>query len=111
VAIYVTGISTPEFHLESPPLLGTLTSLISTALARCHRCTCRTVAFGTRFGYLSHNQIHHHWEAWASRKRVRIFATASFHHRDPSGEPSALEVLEDHRRRNGGFIVKHRVMP
>src|SRR5205085_12193103 len=25
VAIYVTGISTPEVHLESPPLLGTLT--------------------------------------------------------------------------------------
>ena len=26
VAIYVTGISTPELHLESPPLLGTLTT-------------------------------------------------------------------------------------
>jgi hypothetical protein len=26
VAIYVRGISTPEVHLESPPLLGTLTS-------------------------------------------------------------------------------------
>jgi hypothetical protein len=25
VAIYVTGISTPDLHLESPPLLGTLT--------------------------------------------------------------------------------------
>jgi hypothetical protein len=25
VAIYVTGISTPYLHLESPPLLGTLT--------------------------------------------------------------------------------------
>jgi hypothetical protein len=25
VAFYVTGISTPEVHLESPPLLGTLT--------------------------------------------------------------------------------------
>ena len=25
MAIYVTGISTPELHLESPPLLGTLT--------------------------------------------------------------------------------------
>ena len=25
VAFYVTGISTPEGHLESPPLLGTLT--------------------------------------------------------------------------------------
>jgi hypothetical protein len=25
VAIYVTGISTPELHLESPPLLVTLT--------------------------------------------------------------------------------------
>jgi len=25
VALYVTGISTPEVHLESPPLLGTLT--------------------------------------------------------------------------------------
>jgi len=24
VAIYVRGISTPEVHLESPPLLGTL---------------------------------------------------------------------------------------
>jgi hypothetical protein len=24
VAFYVTGISTPEVHLESPPLLGTL---------------------------------------------------------------------------------------
>jgi hypothetical protein len=27
VAIYVTGISTPDLHLESPPLLGTLTVL------------------------------------------------------------------------------------
>jgi len=26
VAIYVTGISTPEVHPEFPPLLGTLTS-------------------------------------------------------------------------------------
>jgi hypothetical protein len=26
VAIYVTGISTPEVHLGFPPLLGTLTS-------------------------------------------------------------------------------------
>jgi hypothetical protein len=26
VAIYVTGISIPEVHLESPPLLGTLTA-------------------------------------------------------------------------------------
>ncbi len=25
MAFYVTGISTPEVHLESPPLLGTLT--------------------------------------------------------------------------------------
>jgi len=25
VALYVTGISTPEVHPESPPLLGTLT--------------------------------------------------------------------------------------
>jgi hypothetical protein len=25
VAIYVTGISTPDLHPESPPLLGTLT--------------------------------------------------------------------------------------
>ena len=24
VAFYLTGISTPEVHLESPPLLGTL---------------------------------------------------------------------------------------
>jgi hypothetical protein len=27
VAIYVTGISTPEVHPEFPPLLGTLTTL------------------------------------------------------------------------------------
>jgi len=26
VAFYVTGISTSEVHLESPPLLGTLTT-------------------------------------------------------------------------------------
>jgi hypothetical protein len=26
VALYVTGISTPELHPEFPPLLGTLTS-------------------------------------------------------------------------------------
>jgi len=26
VAIYVTGISTPEVHPEFPPLLGTLTT-------------------------------------------------------------------------------------
>jgi len=26
VAFYVTGISTPEVHPESPPLLGTLTT-------------------------------------------------------------------------------------
>ena len=26
VAFYVTGISTPQVHLESPPLLGTLTA-------------------------------------------------------------------------------------
>jgi hypothetical protein len=26
VAFYVTGISTSEVHLESPPLLGTLTA-------------------------------------------------------------------------------------
>ena len=30
VAIYVTGISTPEVHLESPPLLGTLTRHMAT---------------------------------------------------------------------------------
>jgi hypothetical protein len=29
VAFYVTGISTSEVHLESPPLLGTLTAPIS----------------------------------------------------------------------------------
>jgi hypothetical protein len=28
VAIYVTGISTPEVHPEFPPLLGTLTRRI-----------------------------------------------------------------------------------
>jgi hypothetical protein len=28
VAFYVTGISTSEVHLESPPLLGTLTDQI-----------------------------------------------------------------------------------
>ena len=28
VAIYVTGISTPEVHPESPPLLGTLTRVV-----------------------------------------------------------------------------------
>jgi len=27
VAIYFTGISTPDLHLESPPLLGTLTGV------------------------------------------------------------------------------------
>jgi len=26
VVIYVTGISTPDLHPESPPLLGTLTA-------------------------------------------------------------------------------------
>jgi hypothetical protein len=28
VAFYVTGISTPDLHLESPPLLGTLTGSV-----------------------------------------------------------------------------------
>jgi hypothetical protein len=32
VAIYVMGISTPDLHLESPPLLGTLTVLVRTPL-------------------------------------------------------------------------------
>jgi hypothetical protein len=33
VAIYVTGISTPELHLESPPLLVTLTRPLARVLA------------------------------------------------------------------------------
>jgi len=32
VAIYVTGISTPDLHLESPPLLGTLTEPLPASL-------------------------------------------------------------------------------
>src|SRR5438093_3024601 len=35
VAIYVTGISTPEVHPEFPPLLGTLTMLLNTAHRWC----------------------------------------------------------------------------
>jgi len=31
VASYVTGISTPELHLEFPPLLGTLTLMLKPA--------------------------------------------------------------------------------
>jgi hypothetical protein len=42
VAIYVTGISTPEVHPEFPPLLGTLTGKGFEEMARLLRVRARS---------------------------------------------------------------------
>jgi hypothetical protein len=58
VAFYVTGISTPDLHLESPPLLGTLTNcagsptifwqhaLGSNYPVGCHLWFCNDTSYG-----------------------------------------------------------------